>query len=304
MTFEDLELFWALAEKQSVTEAARMMQVSQPTASRRLKAMEEELGAPLLDRDAHPLSLTPLGFVFLDFADEVLQKLRALKLNAGFNHSTIGTLTVATSSSPAARLVTRWMAEFVKANPGVRLRLQEMNSQAVESHVASAQSDIGFMGVKPTNSKLSVLAIGEDEIVLIVPRRAPYASLPHPAPWDAVRTLPFIARADGSGTEQTVLEALRAKNWLTPQHVALEVDTGSALIDAVESGLGIGFVSRELLFRRELDKSTIWPIKHLRIVRPFYLVFQPERLQAIASARAFLRFAHLHMPHPANKPSP
>ncbi len=295
MTFEDLELFWALAERQSITEAAHMMRVSQPTASRRLKAMEEELGAALLDRGAHPLSLTPFGFLFLDFADEVLQKLRGLKLNAGNNHSIIGTLTVATSSSPAARLVTRWMVEFIKANPGVHLRLEEMNSDAVERHVLDHESLIGFMGVKPHDRRLTAMAIGEDEIVLIIPRQSPYSDLPHPAPWERLRTLPFVSRTPGSGTESVVAEALRIRDWAPQAHRTLEVDTASRLIDAVESGLGVGFVSRELLFRRDLERSTVWPIKNFRVTRPLYLVFDPNQIQSAPTARAFLRYASLQL---------
>jgi DNA-binding transcriptional LysR family regulator len=132
MTFDDLALFWAVAERQSVTDAAKATSMSQPSASRRLKAMEQELGAPLVDRTTYPLSLTPFGFLFLDFADDILKRYRALRLTAGQNHSVIGKLTVATSTSPAARLVTRWMADFIVAHPGVHLELQEMNSQEVE----------------------------------------------------------------------------------------------------------------------------------------------------------------------------
>lgn len=296
MTFEDLELFWALAERQSITEAAQMVRVSQPTASRRLKAMEEELGAELLERGAHPLSLTPFGFLFLDFADDVLVKLRGLKSNAGSNHSIIGTLTVATSSSPAARLVARWMVEFVKANPGVHLRLEEMNSDAVERQVLEHESVIGFMGVKPVDRRLTAMAIGEDEIVLIVPRQLPYSGLPHPAPWERIRPLSFVTRTPGSGTESMVAEAILRRGWDPPTHRTLEVDTASRLIDAVESGLGVGFVSRELLFRRELERSTVWPIKNFRVTRPLYLVFDPDQIQSAPTARAFLRYASLRLP--------
>lgn len=293
MTFEDLELFWALAERQSITDAAEAMRMSQPTASRRLKAMEEELGAPLLDRGSHPLGLTPFGFLFLDFSDEVLQKYRALKLNAGANQSMIGTLTVATSSSPAARLVTRWMADFVKANPGIQLRLAEMNSQDVERHVLEHEMDLGFMGTSPADASVTSLPIADDHIVLIAPRQGAFLHLPRPTPWDLVRPLPFVMRTPGSGTDTEVRRALRAQQLLEPSHVVLEVDTGTALIDAVESGLGAGFVSHELLFRRDLLRSTILPVRHLMISRPFYLVFRGDRIHDQPVARAFLRYANM-----------
>ncbi|MCL5115595.1 MAG: LysR family transcriptional regulator [Firmicutes bacterium] len=295
MTFEDLELFWALAERQSITDAARTVSVSQPTASRRLKAMEEELGAELVDRDTYPLSLTPFGFLFLNFADEVLQKYRALRLTAGTNHSIIGTLTVATSSSPAARLVTRWMADFVTAHPGIHLRLAEMNSAEVERQIDDGYVELGFMGSLPSTPDLVSLPIADDEIVLLVPHHPPFGNWPRPVPWDLVHSAPFIIRTPGSATQKTVDHSIRERGWPPLSHVVLEVDTGAAVIDAVESGLGAGFVSRELLFRRELTKSSPWPVKSLNIARPFYLVHHRARIESQPTAREFLRYARLRL---------
>lgn len=291
MTFEDLELFWALAERQNITEAARTVSMSQPTASRRLKAMEEELGSRLVDRDSHPLNLTPFGFLFLDFADDVLKRYRALVVTADQNHSVIGRLTIATSSSPAARLVTRFIANFVAAYPGVHLELWEMNSGDVERHIADEDLVIGFTGIAATHPAVMSVPIADDEIVLLVPNQLPLASARRPVEWEAVRRLPFIVRRGGSGTQAVVSNALKEQRYEEPHHVVLEVDSASALIDAVESGLGAGFVSRELLFRRELPHSTQVPVKGLAITRPFYLAYHAERVNDYPIARQFLRYA-------------
>lgn len=295
MTIDDLELFWAVAERQSITEAARAVAVSQPTASRRIKALEEEMGAPLIDRTIFPITLTPFGFLFLDFADEMLKRYRHLRLQAGSNQSIIGTLTISTSSSPAARLVTRWMSDFLNANPGIHLRLAEMNSAAVEQSIQAGESGIGFMGQKPLSSSLASLTIGEDEIVLLVPRHGFLPNLHYPLPWDILITLPFVMRSAGSGTQQAISRALFERGWPLPKHVVLEVETGSALIDAVESGLGAGFVSRELLYRRDLVACEPVAIRGFSLTRPFYCIYDPERIAHDASTRAFLRYASMRL---------
>lgn len=295
MTIDDLELFGALAERRSITEAARAAAMSQPTASRRLQSLERELGVSLVNRDSFPVSLTPFGYLFLDFADEVLQKYRALRLNLMNNHSVIGTLTVATSSSPAARLVTHWIADFLTAHPGSHVRLTETTSALVESHILAGDATIGFMGTPPVSSDLTALAIGHDEIILLIPHHAPFLNLPHPVPWDLIYRLPFVRRAPGSGTQETVQAQLEKSGLPALTHVVLEVDTGSAVIDAVESGLGAGFVSRELLFRRELTKSSPCPIKNLSIVRPFYCVYQNKPGKNQPLVNAFLQYATLRV---------
>lgn len=295
MTFEDLELFWALAERQSVTEAARAVSLSQPTASRRLRAMEEELGGRLVDREVHPLTLTPFGLLFLDFADEALKRYRALRLAAGQNHSILGRLTVATSSSPAARVVTRWMADFIAAEPGVHLELCEMNTEQVETQIAQGEADIGFMGRPAHHPEVTAIPIAEDDIVLLVPQAVMPPSLGRTIDWEAARTLPFIARRAGSGTQQVVFDRLDELSWPRPSHIVLEVDTASAVLDAVESGLGAGFVSRELLFRRDLRHAAPMPVRGLSLTRFFYLAYNEERIIRQSVAQQFLRYATLRL---------
>jgi DNA-binding transcriptional LysR family regulator len=291
MTFEDLELFRALAERLSFTEAAKVVAMSQPTASRRIRAMEDELGARLIVRDSYPLSLTPFGYLFLNFADEVLQKYRALVLTADQNHSIIGTLTIATSSSPAARLVSQWMAEFLSAHPGVHVRLSEMHSAAVQEQVAQGEAEIGFMGVPPTHPDLMGFPIADDEIVLLVPKTSVFQALKRPLSWFELCQAPFVMRRLGSGTRQVVEAALNERNWPPLTHIVLEVDTAAAVIDAVETGLGAGFVSRELLFRRELRRCSPCPVQDLSLIRPLFLVYHVERLEKEPLAYQFLRYA-------------
>ena len=294
MTFEDLEFFWALAERQSITDAAKTVAMSQPTASRRLKAMEQELGGDLIDRHTYPLSLTPFGFLLLDFADEVLKRYYALLLHRDQNHSAVGRLTIATSSSPAARLVTRLVANFVSAEPGVHVELWEMNSRAVAQRIADGDAPIGFMGLLAEDDRLVCRPIAQDQITLLIPQQPAFSHLHRYASWQAIYTLPFIVRRRGSGTQAIVSQALAERGWPQPSHVILEVDTAAAVIDAVESGLGAGFVSRELLFRRELRHSTPLTVKDLAITRPFYLVHHADRIHNAPIAQQFVRLARLH----------
>ena len=295
MTFDDLELFWALAERRSITEAAKAVAVSQPTASRRLQAIERELGSDLVERGSYPLNLTPFGFLFLDFADDVLKKYRAIILGANQTHSIIGRLTVATSSSPAARLVTRWMADFIVAQPGVRLELWEMNSKGVEECLLKGDALVGFMGMPSQRPNIVSMAIAEDDIVLLTPNQGPFNTVLRPARWEGLSSLPFIARRSGSGTQAVVYKALDDLGWPRPQHIVLEVDTGAALIDGVESGLGAGFVSRELLFRRALHHSAPVVIRGLSLTRPFFLAYRADRLETEPIVRQFLRYTTLRL---------
>ena len=68
MTLQQLAYFVALADVGSFTAAADSLRVAQPTLSRQVKALEDELGSPLVQRSRHALVLTPAGEAVLPLA--------------------------------------------------------------------------------------------------------------------------------------------------------------------------------------------------------------------------------------------
>lgn len=71
-----LEDFVVLARTRHFSRAAELSNVSQPTFSRRIKLLEEEIGAPLINRQSLPLSLTPAGEEFLVLCEQIQERLR------------------------------------------------------------------------------------------------------------------------------------------------------------------------------------------------------------------------------------
>ncbi len=77
-----LEDFLALADSGNFSRAAELRAIAQPAFSRHIKALEEWVGAPLIDRSAHPVSLTEAGKLFQPAITSVLQDLQAARLGA------------------------------------------------------------------------------------------------------------------------------------------------------------------------------------------------------------------------------
>ena len=288
MTLEDLKLFMAVARQRSVTAAARQVAMSQPNASRRLKALEEEMGRPLLQRDTLPLTLTPTGVLFLEFAESVTRQYHELRRLMDSDRSLIGTVRIASSTSPAVSLVPNLLADFQLEYPGVRFVLSEMSSQAVEAQLAAGDAHVGFMGIKPAHPGLKAVPVAADEILLLAPDKKPYRDLPSPVAWDDVTTFPFIGRKSGSGTWHVALDRIRQAGHPTRLRIVLEVDSAAAVIDAVASGLGVGFVSQSLLEARPTPHTISRSLLGVDLRRPFYLVTQPTRLQHHLAAQSFV----------------
>ncbi|MCL6563781.1 MAG: LysR family transcriptional regulator [Firmicutes bacterium] len=294
MDFEDLKLFREILRAGSLTRAGEHLNVSQPTVTRRLQRIEAELGATLLERHGAHVRPTQEGLIFLDFSEEVLNRWEPLRQRIRMNQEVSGELRVAASTTPGGHWAAEWVAHFAQAHRSVQVKLSIMDSRAVEAAVGGNDCIVGFMGCPPRTRSLEVVPVADDEILLLAPNTGGWSQLPDPIPVENLPELAYVQREPGSGTLETVREALAQAGVRDPLPVALEVDSAQALIAAVRAGVGAGFLSRNMLPHPLPPGTRTLRIANLPLRRQLVMVYDPDQIAGCPQARAFVDFVRLH----------
>ena len=287
MELEDVTLFVEILREGSISDAARRLNISQPTASRRIRRLEADLGQELLTRSGRSVTPTRAGLSLLRFAEGTLAEERRLRDTLHAPSPLQGILQIAASTAPGESFVPGLLAAFAGRHEGLSAQLSIMDSQAAERCVADGTCDVGFTGHPPARGLLSVQEIGRDELVLAVPRSHPAFAESEISLEDLLRQN-FVERPPGSGTRRTIEERLASAGIpYAARRIALTVNSVQAVLAAVRSGIGIGFVSHLALHGEPPGGLRGLRIRGLRIERPLYLVWDAHRS---AAAEAFVAF--------------
>ncbi|MEV5985347.1 LysR family transcriptional regulator [Streptomyces sp. NPDC052051] len=170
MSLRQMEYFLTVVEEASFTRAAEALHVTQPALSHQIKALEKAVGGALLERMPRGVRLTPMGRAYLPHAElAVRSAAQARRAARAAGDAEGGELHVAAVHQVAVGFLPEVFARWHAAHPRVRLRLHEYaTSEALQEQVERGTADLG-VGPVPKEWPGSVVPVGEEEIVLVVP---------------------------------------------------------------------------------------------------------------------------------------
>ncbi|WP_059411422.1 LysR family transcriptional regulator [Cupriavidus basilensis] len=174
MDFRQLRYFVAVAEALSFSETARKLHISQPPLSTQIKALEDELGSPLLDRSRHHVALTPAGTLFLDKARAALGNLeQAREVVKQVAAGEAGEIRVAfTASVPMQDAFPRAVQRFRLGHPRATLELVHMSTGQQLQGLEKGEIDVGFLRPSPQfypPPSITVHEVLADRLVAVLP---------------------------------------------------------------------------------------------------------------------------------------
>jgi len=283
-TLRQLAIFVATARHGSVSQAAETLSMSQSAASSALAELERHFDIRLFDRVGKSVRANELGARLLPRAVELLDRADEIEAllhgRRGFGALHIGaTLTIGNY------LATLIVAAFLQRHPESAIRLEVRNTATIVQQVAAFELDLGMIEGSCQHPDLEAEPWLEDELVVFC---APSHPLAHAgrASAEELAAQPWILREIGSGTRQAFDQATRV--LATPLKVRLELEHTEAIKRAVESGLGIGCISRLAMreaFRRGSLVELATPALDLR--RHFHFLWHRQKFRT-AGMQAFL----------------
>lgn len=144
IAIEDMRLAVTLARSDSLSAAARALNVSPPALSMRLRKLEAQLGVALANRDARRLSLTPEGERFASESAQLLERIEALPESfLQDDHQLVGTIRLAAPFGYGRQRIAPLLARFAKLHPDLVLHLDLRETPWPDRHDSEAVIHIG-----------------------------------------------------------------------------------------------------------------------------------------------------------------
>jgi DNA-binding transcriptional LysR family regulator len=284
MDFDQIETFLDVARLSSFSRAAEKRFRTQPAISSQIRALEEEVGAKLLDRSGGKVSITQSGKLFQKYAEEMLA-LRKTMMTAVAETERVprGEIIVGANEGTCLHILPEVFAEFKKQYPDVAVNIKRSDYAKILESVIDNSVDFGVVSLPVTDNRLTVVLIHRDELVIITPPHHPLAKMKAATLAEAAKFPLVVPKV---GHTRDALENLFHERRLKP-HYAMELDSSELLKRFVAADVGVGFIARSHVLEdvRANVLATI-PLSDAQIRRDLALVFRKDK----ALSRAALAF--------------
>lgn len=283
-SLRQLEIFVAISRTASVSRAAEELSLSQSATSTALGEFEKQFDVQLFDRVSKSLRINEIGQQLLPRAVELLDRAKEIESlmqgNIRFAHMKIGaTLTVGNY------LATILVARYLQSHPESRIQLLVQNTAAIVQQIANHELDLGLIEGDCSHPDIEVQPWIADELVVFSAPNHPLAKL-RKVTIEQLLSEPWILREKGSGTRETFNRAFH--NYNARLNIRLELEHTEAIKRAVESGLGLGCISR-LALKDAFHRGSLVPLvtPELSFNRYFYFLWHKQKYQT-TGMREFL----------------
>lgn len=170
MTLQQLEYVIALDEHRHYVTAAAHCYVSQPNLTMQIKRLEEELGVRIFDRDKKPLEPTEIGKEVIARSRQILRETRRLIEFVNHEKESIeGEFHMGIIPTLAPYLLPRFLPSFMKENPLVHLKIQELQTSQIINRLETGMLDVGLLATPLHLNSIREIPLFYEPFLLYLP---------------------------------------------------------------------------------------------------------------------------------------
>ena len=291
MDFDQLETFLEVARHASFSRAAEKRFRTQPAISSQIRGIEEEVGAKLFDRSGGKVSLTAAGKAFLKYVEETLDSRKAMMVAiAEMERVPRGEIIVGANEGTCLHILPYVFADFKKQYPDVSVNIKRSDYAKILESIIDNSVDFGVISLPVTDTRLTVVLIHRDELILIAPPQHPIGKMKSATIADAGKFPLVVPKA---GHTRDAIEQMFHERRLKP-NFTMELDSSELLKRFVAADVGIGFISRSNVEEDVRAKVlAAIPLADAQVRRDLALVFRKDK----ALSRAALAFIDIAVKH-------
>jgi len=277
MQIESLKVFCDLADSESFTKAAQINGVTQSAVSQQISSLERIFKSQLIERSKKRFRLSREGQVLYDYSKQILQAYDSLDSQLKELKDLIsGTIRVATIYSIGLHDLPPYIKKFMKSYPTVNIHVEYRRANQVYEDVMSNVVDLGLIAYPVKDSKLEIVPLRKEPLVLICHPQHPFAKK------ESIRLKALAGQKIISFEPDTptrkALDKILKEHGVEVRHV-MEFDNVETVKRAVEIDAGISIVPEGTVIQ-ELDKQTLASvlIEDGEFFRPLAAIYKKNRV--------------------------
>lgn len=176
MELRVLHYFLVIAREENFTKAAKILHVTQPTLSRQIADLEQELGVKLFTRSNHHIILTEDGMILKRRAQDILSL--ADKTKRDFiekDKALSGTISIGSGEFRSTEYLAKIIAEFRRQYPDVKYEIYSGNAHNIRDHIERGFLDLGLMSEPIDMRKYNFIQMPiKEQWGIFVPKTSPF----------------------------------------------------------------------------------------------------------------------------------
>lgn len=286
-----LHYFIEVARQKSFTKASQTLHVSQPSISKVIKTLENELGVTLLERMGREIELTDVGGAVFERAQSVVNEFHSLSTEIhDVVHSGRGKMTIGLPPMVGARFFPQMIKEYKRAYPGIALKLIEVGSKQVELDVKNGLLDIGVVALPLTEKDIASFPIVREHLQALFRADHPFAALPS-VHLRRLKDENFILYRDDFSLNDLIYQECE-KTGYAP-NVVCQSSQWDFIAEMVGARLGIALMPKTIC--KDLDRSRFAyvPLENAPIPWNLAMIWKKNKYISFA-ARQWLELSRRH----------